>query len=67
MADDQNTSQQEQPGMSTASYRGFEIIETATGCMFEFGEKQYKFTDFGEATACIDFIYVDAARRVLAS
>lgn len=66
MAVDQQ-SPQDQSNMSTADYRGFLIVETPTGCMFEFGGKQYGFTNFNEAAACIDFIYADAARRVLAS
>ena len=42
--------------LSKAEYRGVEIMETAQGCTFIVGQKQYDFASLNEAIACIDAI-----------
>ena len=56
--------QKEVIAVSKAHYRGFEILETPTGCCFFIRDQQYDFIGLDEASACIDAIYASAARRV---
>ena len=49
---------------STASYRGIQILETEKGAAVIVGMSQYDLADLDEATAFIDALYANAARRV---
>lgn len=60
----QTEAQKQVIALSKAAYRGFEILETKDGCTFFLGDRQYDCINLDEASAAIDAIYVNAARRV---
>jgi hypothetical protein len=60
-----NSTEKKVIAKSTAEYRSVPIMETDKGVTIIIGSNRYDLADLNEATAFIDAMYANAARRVL--